>query len=162
MIKESTAFGIGVAVGVAAVVVAYGCYRYYKSTHTTKEDEYDKEFEKKLNQESKARSNTEELLSRQEYIDTLTAKDITEWFKNNKASVGENAKMVITKPTESVLKDLEYASDDSLDPEKSILQLFYDTDKNEALKARLITFENIEPNLEAKIIENKGMIVFTD
>ena len=69
--------------------------------------------------------------------------------------------MIISIPTEETLKGMGYAVTENIDPEKNVIQLFYDDEKKEVVKIRLVNYANIESNLQAHLIEENGMIVVT-
>jgi hypothetical protein len=70
--------------------------------------------------------------------------------------------MIITTPTEENMRGLGYPADNDLDVDTNIIQLFYDDEAGNALLVRLVNFTDIDSNLQAKLIEQEGMIVVTD
>ena len=163
MIRNGVAFGIGVTVGVIAVgAVAYYIYTQKKKTVSgDKEAEGSKKFSEKLKQNVSGTKSLEGLIQSQVFVDLLTSKDLTDWFKENKNDFPESIKMIISVPTEENLKGMGYAITKIIDPQKNIIQLFYDDEKKEVIKIRLVNYANIETNLQAHLIEENGMIVVT-
>ena len=163
MIRSGVAFGIGVTVGVIAVgVVAYYIYtQKKKTTNVDKEAEASKKFSEKLKQNTSNAKSLDELIKNQAFVELLTSKELTGWFKENKNTFPESIKMIISVPTEETLKGMGYAITESIDPEKNVIQLFYDDEKKEVVKIRLVNYANIESSLQAHLIEENGMIVVT-
>ena len=163
MIRSGVAFGIGVTVGVIAVgAVAYYIYtQKKKATNVDKEAEASKKFSEKLKQNTSNAKSLDELIKNQAFVELLTSKELTGWFKENKNTFPESIKMIISVPTEETLKGMGYAITESIDPEKNVIQLFYDDEKKEVVKIRLVNYANIESNLQAHLIEENGMIVVT-
>lgn len=162
MIRSGVAFGIGVAVGVIAVgAVAYYIYTQKNAASVDKEAEASKKFSEKLKRNESNAKSLNDLLSTQAYVELLTSKELTSWFKENKGSLPDSVKMIISVPTEDTLKGIGYALTESIDPEKNVIQLFYDDERKEVVKIRLVNYSNIESNLQAHLIEENGMIVVT-
>lgn len=163
MIRSGVAFGIGVTVGVIAVgAVAYYIYTQKKKTaNVDKEAEASKKFSEKLKRNESNAKSLDELLRTQAYVELLTSKELTSWFKENKSSFPETVKMIISIPTEETLKGMGYDLTENIDPEKNVIQLFYDDEKKEVVKIRLVNYSNIDSNLQAHLIEENGMIVIT-
>lgn len=163
MIRSGVAFGIGVTVGVIAVgAVAYYIYtQKKKNANVDKEAEASKKFSEKLKRNESNAKSLDELLRTQAYVELLTSKELTSWFKENKSSFPETVKMIISIPTEETLKGMGYDLTENIDPEKNVIQLFYDDEKKEVVKIRLVNYSNIDSNLQAHLIEENGMIVVT-
>ncbi len=163
MIRSGVAFGIGVTVGVIAVgAVAYYMYtQKKKATNNDKEAEASKKFSEKLKQNISNEKSLDDLIKNQAFVELLTSKELTGWFKENKNSFPENTKMIISVPTEEILKGMGYAITENIDSEKNVIQLFYDDANKRILKIRLVNYSNIESNLQAHLIEENGMIVVT-
>ena len=157
MMKEVLACTGGVIVG---LVICYGGYRLYKSWNSINEGK-DAFAEKLKIQEEKAQR-LKDLISNQTYVELLTAKELTNWFKENRSKVTSDAKMLIITPTEENMRGLGYPAETVLDVETNIVQVFYDEEKGDALLVRLVNYTDIDSNLQAKLIEQEGMIVVTD
>lgn len=163
MWKQVLAFGGGVLVGAVIIGGFYYCYKRSKKNEKISDEEAsDKKFEEKINKKEEATKRFEKLISTQSYVELLTAKELTSWFKENRVSIDKDAKMIITYPTEDVLKGLGYYTNESLDTNTNIIQLFYKEDSSEVLKIRLVSYSEIESNLQATLIENEGMIIIKD
>lgn len=163
MWKQALAFGGGILVGVAVIGVGFYCYKQCKKKEKISEEEIsNKKFADKIKKIEESGKKFEELLSTQSYVELLTAKELTSWFKENRASIIGEAKMIIAYPTENTLKGLGYYSNEKIDTETNIIQLFYNEDTSEVLKIRLVSYSEIESNLQALLIEQEGMIVVTD
>ena len=165
MTGEGIAFGVGVAIGVAVVVGAgVGVYYYRKNKQaaekkTTNEDDL---FDAVLEKVKKKNPDFNELINGQSYVQTLTAKDITSWFREYKGVITGKVKMIVAYPTKEALKGIGYENPDELDSKNDVIQFFFDDENNEVKKIRLINFEEIDSNLEAHLLESDGMIVIKD
>lgn len=159
MVKELLACAVGVVLGVAICYGGYRLYKYRKEQNAKKEKDI---FSEKLKVKEEKERKLKNLISNQTYVELLNTKELTSWFKDNRSRVGSNAKMIITTPTEDNMRGLGYPAETDLDVDTNILQLFYDEEKGDALLVRLINYTNIDSNLQAKLIEQEGMIVVTD
>lgn len=159
MLKEAMFFGCGIVVGVAVCYTGYRLYKYYTEKGSVTEDDV---FEKKLGKNELQAKRFNELISNQTYVEFLTAKELTAWFKDNRSSVPENAKMIILIPTEEHMKGLGYLGENELDENTNIIQVFYNENSGDVYKIRLVSYTDIESNLQANLIEQDGMIVVTD
>lgn len=157
MMKEIIACLGGVAVGVA---VCYCGYHYFKKKKT-EEVETDV-FEEKLKRQEEKKQKLNELITSQTYVELLTARELTDWFRKNKEKVISKAKMMILIPSEEHMRGLGYPAETDIDVDTNVVQLFYDEDTNEAVLVRLVNYTDIESNLQAKLIENDGMLVVTE
>lgn len=163
MIRNEIAFAVGIAVGIIAVgSVVYFIYaQRKKNISVDKEKEASKMFSEKLRQKASAEKDLDDLIKNQTYVDLLTSKELTLWFKENISAFPNSIKMIISVPTEETLRGIGYSITESIDPEKNVIQLFYDDEKKEVAKIRLVNYTNIESNLQAHLIEENGMIVVT-
>jgi hypothetical protein len=159
MVKEVFAVAGGIVVGAAICYGGYCLYKYYKSKNSEQEEDV---FAEKLKSREDKAQKLNELIANQTYVELLTAKELTGWFKANRNKVSSNAKMIITTPTEENMRGLGYPADNDLDVDTNIIQLFYDDEAGNALLVRLVNFTDIDSNLQAKLIEQEGMIVVTD
>lgn len=163
MWKQVLAFGGGILIGVAVVGVGYYCYKQYKKNEEVSDEEIgNRKFAEKVKKMEESSKRFETLLATQSYVELLTAKELTSWFKENHTGINEEAKMIIAYPTEDILKGLGYYANEALDTETNIIQLFYDEETKEVLKIRLVSYSEIESNLQAILIEQEGMMVVTD
>lgn len=88
----------------------------------------------------------------------LTANILTEWFKKNKYSLEENVTRVIAVPSKEILGRLGYHLDAELEKDKNLLQFYYDNSTNDVLGMRIVRYENIDSNFQAKLLESNGII----
>ena len=164
MIKTFLPYGIGFGIGVCIGGVAiYAVYKYLKSKDPNneklrKEAEY--EAKNKIAEESKRK--LDELLKTQTSVETLNSKEVSAWFKENKDSFTGDIRMIIAIPTDDILKRLQYPTCEEISKEKNLLQWFYDESNGKVLKIRLIIYENIDSNFQARLLENKGMLVIKE
>lgn len=147
MIKEVLICVGSVAAGVAICYGGYRLYKYYRKHKEVKEDQ-----SKKL----------DDLIANQIYVESLTTKELTSWFKENKNRVAMSARMMIITPTVENMRGLGYPAETNLDVDTNIVQLFYDEESGSELLIRLVNYTDIDSNLQAKLIENEGMIVVTE
>ena len=159
MIREALAWIGGI---IAGGLICYGGYRLYKYCKVQKVKKYKNIFEKKGKVKEKKTHEFKSLIADRSYVELLTAKELTAWFKENRSKVAEDAKMIITLPTTENMKGLGYLDETGLNEDKSIVQLFYDEETGNALLIRLVNYTDIDSNLQAKLIEQEGMIVVTD
>lgn len=159
MMKEVLACAGGVVVGVAICYGGYRLYRYYKEQNEKKEKDV---FAEKLKAKEEKVQRLKDLIANQTYVELLTTKELTNWFRENRSKVASDAKMIITTPTEDTMRGLGYPAETDLDVDTNIVQLFYDEERGDALLVRLVNYTDIDSNLQAKLIEQEGMIVVTD
>ena len=165
MIRNGVAFGIGAAVGVVAVGIGMAVYYYYRkkqTVNTDKEAAASEKFTELLEVSEGSKKSLKELTENRMNVEFLTVKEITGWFKENKNDLPDNIKMIVFIPTEKMLKGLGYAITERIDPDRNIIQLFYDDEKKEAVRIRLVHYSDIDSNLQAHLIEEDGMIVITE
>ena len=142
MLKETLLFAGGVVVGAAVIYGAYRYYQYRKASDTVSSTE----------SESFA------------YVELLTSKELTAWFRENISQFGENVKMMVVTPTEAHMGGLGYPAANELDINTNLLQLIFEDGENDTikvLKTRLINFTDIDSNLQAHLIEQDGMLIVT-
>ncbi|MCR5701154.1 MAG: hypothetical protein K6G76_03295 [Lachnospiraceae bacterium] len=159
MMKEVLAVGSGVIVGAAICYGGYCLLKYHSKKSDLKEDDI---FAEKIRKKEEQENKLHELLSRQVHIELLTARELTTWFKDNRNSVPKNAKMIIVTPTFDNMRGLGYYGDYNFDLDTNLVQVFYDDESGEVYKIRLVSFTNIESNLQANLIEQDGMMVVTE
>lgn len=160
MIKTILPIGIGVAIGGIAF---YAVFKFLKSKDPNNEKlRKEAEYEAKTKLAEERKRKLDELLKTQSSVETLTSKDVSVWFKENKDSFTGNIKMIIAIPTDEILKGLQYPTSEEISKDKNLLQWFYDESNGKVLKIRLITYENIDSNFQAHLLENNGMLVIKD
>jgi len=159
MMRAALAIGGGVVVG---IVLCYGGYRLYKYYLEKNKSGNRDPFAEKLKERNEQKKRFDELINNQSYVELLTGKELSTWFKENRNTVPENAKMVIITPTPENLKGLGYYVENDLDKDSNIIQVFYNEVSGEVYKIRLVNYTNIESNLQAQLIEQDGMIIVTE
>lgn len=93
-----------------------------------------------------------------EYIaEPLTSKLLVDWFRKNSISMESNVTKVIAFPTKEILNHLGYL-DAEIDERKNLIQYYYDNETNDLLGMRIVRFENIESNLQSKLLEANGFL----
>ncbi len=98
-----------------------------------------------------------------EYItEPLNSKNIAEWFRKNKASMADNVTRIIAIPTKDVLNHLGYHLDADFDTEKNLLQYYYETESKDLLGLRIVHYEEIDTNLQTKLLESSGFMKVTN
>lgn len=159
MMKEVLACTGGVVLGAAICYGGYCLYKYYKQKKVIKEKDV---FAEKLKVKKEKEQKLKELINNQTYVELLSTRELTSWFKENRSRVDSTAKMIITTPTEDNLRGLGYPAESNLDVNSNIIQLFYDEEHGNALLVRLVNYTDIDSNLQAKLIEQEGMLVVID
>lgn len=147
---------------VLGAAICYGAYRFYKYYKLQNANNGSDIFAEKLKVNEAKNNKLRDIIANQTYVELLTPKELTTWFKDNKKNVLPNAQMIILTPTEDNMRGLGYPAETGLDVETNIVQLFYDEKSGNSLLIRLVNFTNIDSNLQAKLIENEGMIVVTE
>lgn len=163
MLKETLLFAGGVAVGVAVFYGAYRLYEMKKNSHSEANKQNDV-FAVRLREKEAAAEKLSALVANQTYVELLTAKELTTWFKENISQLGENVKMMVVTPTEEHMGGLGYPITNELDINTNVLQLIFENGENgkiKVLKTRLINFTDIDSNLQAHLIEQDGMLIVT-
>ena len=92
---------------------------------------------------------------------TVNSATIVQWFKSNKSSMDENVTRIIAIPTKELLEHLGYKLDADFDENKNLMQFYYDNKTNDVLNWRIIRYENIDSNLQAKLFESNGFLKIT-
>lgn len=161
MSKEALCIGAGIAVGAALCYGGYKLHTFYHNQNREKDNTTD-DFDKRLKSKEEVARKLNDLLSNQSYVELLTSKELTAWFKENRSQFREKVKMIIVTPTEQNMKGIGYMDSGDIDVDTNIVQLFYSDEEGKVLKVRLINYTNIDSNLQAHLIEQNGMIVVTD
>lgn len=130
----------------------------------TKQKTESESFAEKLKVKEEKAAKLAELISNQTYVELLTSKELTTWFRENISQFGENVKMMVVTPTEEHMGGLGYPTTNELDINTNVLQLIFEDSENDTikvLKTRLINFTDIDSNLQAHLIEQDGMLIVT-
>lgn len=94
-----------------------------------------------------------------EYFDgTLNVKDLNQWFKDREEAMSPNVTRIYASPEKKMLKHLGYTLEDELDPDHNLLQFYFDSKNGDILEMRIVQFEDIESNFQAKLKEYGGFI----
>ena len=163
MLKEKLMFVSGIVVGAVAIYGVYRYYQHYKTKNMSNSCNRD-EFGEKLRIKEEKASKLANLISNQTYVELLTFKELTWWFRENIPLYGKDVKMMVVTPTEEHMSGLEYPTTNELDINANVLQIIYkdgENDEIEVLKTRLINFTDIDSNLQAHLIEQEGMLIVT-
>ena len=119
-------------------------------------------FSKKVKKHEEKKQKLNDLITNQTYVELLTARELTDWFRKKIEKVISKAKMMVLVPSEEHMRGLGYPAETDIDVDTNVVQLFYDEDTNEAVLVRLVNYTDIESNLQARLIENDGMLVVTE
>lgn len=148
-VTQVIAFGAGIIVG---GVCCYAGYKYYKNRICADKNE-------NLFRQTKNLRSIRELASSQEYVSTLDSANLQEWFANNHVEIAD-AKLMIAIASDKVLNAVGYMlDDDTIDLDKIIVQSIYNSKSGMIYKMRFIAFDCIESNLQAKLLENNGLVI---
>ena len=101
----------------------------------------------------------DELIKNQCYVEDLTIEELLTWFKEHKNQVPDTAKMVIAIPDDRIIKGFDRVLNGQIEKTKTVIQLFYNDTEEKFYLNRLINYKNIDTNLQARLIEEDGMIV---
>lgn len=94
-----------------------------------------------------------------EYIDeVITAKLLNQWFKERDDAMADGVTRIYAIPNADIVEHLGYHFEEKLDPEKSLIQCYYENETRDILGLRVVQFENIDSNLQAYLLEHNGMI----
>lgn len=149
MWKEIVGVVVGVGIGIGLVKVLHD---------RRKEERKDfVEVDMKNNVENKLKDFSG-LLQEQLVVETLSGDELAKWFRENAMLDADDINKIIAYPTKQVLNGLSYEFNDELDTKKSIIQVFYNTEKEEILKLRFISFSEIDLKLK-DMLEKDGMVV---
>lgn len=153
------AFGVGVVAGAA---ICYAGYQYYKKTKTdpTTMATATPVSNTSLFVQRKSLKNVKELIARKEYVPTLDAENLNNWFRNNRVEISD-AKLMIAFPNDKVLNAVGYSMDDdkSVDLDKLVVQSVYNSKNGAVYKLRCIGYDNIDSQLQARLLENDGLVI---
>lgn len=149
-IPEIVALGAGIAVGCAICYLGYRAYKHRRRPNVS------------IFENKKSLKNINELLSKQEHIHNLDSQNLRDWFSKNHMNNSE-AKLMIAIPSETVINAIGYSlSNSEVNLEKSIIQAIYNSKTGQVYKLRFVTYTSIESNLQAKLLENNGLVILDD
>ena len=100
--------------------------------------------------------NTDEKI---EYIEgTVNVNMLNNWFKEHKDSMRDDVTRIYAIPDKKVIESLGYHFSDDLDPDKNLIQCYFETKTGNILGIRIVQFDNINSNFQALLLENNGII----
>ena len=71
----------------------------------------------------------------------------------------EKAGVIVNRiPDKKVIESLGYHFSDDLDPDKNLIQCYFETKTGNILGIRIVQFDNINSNFQALLLENNGII----
>lgn len=149
MWKESISVAVGVGIGILVAKAIYNASKKQLDKPSTVELKNDVQMKFK---------DFSGLLQEQLVIENLSGDELVKWFRENAMLEAEDINKIIAYPTKEILNGLGYEFVDELDTKKSIIQTFYDTDKEEILKLRFISFAEIDSELK-NVLQKDGMLV---
>jgi hypothetical protein len=89
-----------------------------------------------------------------EYISgEVTPMVLIQWFKDHEEAMDTNVTRIIARPTADIMKHLGYHSEEELDPNKNLIQYYYDNDSGQILGLRVVRFDQINSNFQALLVE---------
>lgn len=149
MWKESISVAVGVGVGILIAKAIYNASKKQLDKSSTVELKNDVQMKLK---------DFSGLLQEQLVIENLSGDELAKWFRENAMLEAEDINKIVAYPTEEVLNGLGYEFADELDTKKSIIQTFYNKEKEEILKLRFISFAEIDSELK-NVLQKDGMLV---
>lgn len=94
-----------------------------------------------------------------EYIDGIvTPQILNQWFKEREDAMADGITKIYAIPNAQIVESLGYHFEESLDPERNLIQCYYETESGDILGLRVVQFENIDTNLQTYLLEHDGMI----
>lgn len=94
-----------------------------------------------------------------EYIDgVVNPKILNQWFKEREDAMADNVTRIYAIPNADIIEHLGYHFEEKLDPDKYLIQCYYENETGDILGLRIVQFENIDSNLQAYLLEHGGMI----
>lgn len=94
-----------------------------------------------------------------EYIDgVVTPKILNQWFRDREDAMADNVTRIYAIPNAEIVEHLDYHFEESVNPEKNLIQCYYDTASGDILGLRVVQFDSIDSNLQAYLLEHNGMI----
>lgn len=93
-----------------------------------------------------------------EYIDqTITVQLMNDWFRKRPEAMQDGIVRVYAVPTKEMLDHFNCHFDVEPDPDRHLLQCYYDKETGEILGMRIVRYEKIESNFQRMLVE-KGCI----
>lgn len=94
-----------------------------------------------------------------EYLDGIVTADVlNKWFKEQPESMASGVVKVYAIPTADIMKSFGYHCEEEIDPDKNLLQFFYDEKTRDILGLRLVRFDNIDSNFQSILMEHSGIV----
>lgn len=94
-----------------------------------------------------------------EHIDgTVSVTELNKWFRNQPAALEDGVGMVYAIPSTQNLNSVGIFFDEDISEDNCLLQYFYSLNSGEILGIRIVYFDNIESNFQAKLTEHGGII----
>lgn len=94
-----------------------------------------------------------------EYIDgVVNPKILNQWFKEREDAMADNVTRIYAIPNDDIIEHIGYHFEEKLDPDKYLIQCYYENETGDILGLRIVQFENIDSNLQAYLLEHGGMI----
>ena len=96
-----------------------------------------------------------------EYLGGIVTVDIlNKWFKEQPESMAAGVTKVYAIPTADIMKSFGYHCEEEIDPDKNLLQFFYDEKTKDILGLRIVCFDNIDSTFQSILMERNGIIKF--
>lgn len=94
-----------------------------------------------------------------EYIDgCVTSTLLNAWFKERKNAMQDDVTRIYALPKKEILSHMGYHIETELDLEKHLMQFYYDSKTGDLLEMRIIRYDNIESNFQARLLEHDGFL----
>ena len=94
-----------------------------------------------------------------EYIDgILDVKILNKWFKEREDAMRDDVTRFYAIPYSDIIKYFGYHVEEYPDPNKNLIQCYYETETKKILGFRIVHYENINSQFQAYLIENGGML----
>lgn len=88
----------------------------------------------------------------------VTVDVLNKWFKEQPESMVSGVTKVYAIPTADIMKSFGYHCEEEIDPDKNLLQFFYDEKAKDILGLRIVRFDNIDSNFQSVLVERNGII----
>ena len=97
--------------------------------------------------------------NKMEYLEGIITVDaLNKWFKEQPESMTVGVTKVYAIPTADIMKSFGYHCEDEIDPDKNLLQFFYDEKTKDILGLRIVHFDNIDSNFQSVLMERNGIV----
>lgn len=94
-----------------------------------------------------------------EYLEGIVTVDVlNKWFKEQPASMAPGVAKVYAIPRPDIMEHFGYHCEEELDPQKNLLQFFFDEKTKDCLGLRIVCFDNIDSNFQSILLEHDGFI----